>query len=109
MAKINCEVSNCSHNNSGMCYANIVSIVGSSAQKENDTCCSSFLNDLTYAELTNDIFESDACDSLKCSAETCAHNKNKLCTLENIQVSGSNAEYYTQTDCASFFNKDVKV
>ena len=44
MAKISCEVPNCSHNNSGVCHANLVGIVGSSAQKENDTCCSSFLN-----------------------------------------------------------------
>ena len=32
MAKIDCEVTNCSHNKSGECYANCVDIVGSSAK-----------------------------------------------------------------------------
>jgi len=109
MEKINCEVTNCSHNDSGICHANIVGIVGSSAQRENDTCCSSFLNELTYAHLTNNALESGACDSLKCSVVTCAYNSNHLCTLEEIKIKKKNADYYTQTDCASFFNKEVKV
>lgn len=109
MVRIRCEVTNCSHNDAGICHANTVDIVGSSAQKENDTCCSSFLNELTYGQLTNNILEEGACNSLKCSAVTCAYNRNKLCTLDNIEVSGNNVDYYTQTDCASFFNKEVKV
>ena len=55
------------------------------------------------------MFESGTCDSLTCNAATCAHNDNNLCTLEQIQVSGNHVDYYTQTDCASFFNKEVKV
>lgn len=109
MVKIDCEVSNCSHNNGGICYANAVGIVGSSAQTENDTCCSSFLHERIYAKLTNDKSETGACDRLTCSVGTCAYNNNHLCTLDNIQVTGSQSEYYTQTDCGSFFNKEVKV
>lgn len=109
MARISCEVSNCSHNDTGICHANIVDIVGSSAQKENDTCCSSFLHERTYSQLTNDVFQSGPCERLKCSAVTCAYNSSHLCTLENIEVTGNHADYYTQTDCASFFNKEVKV
>jgi hypothetical protein len=102
MAKINCEVTNCSHNNAGECYANCIDIVGSSAKKEYDTCCGSFLNNLTYSELTNNTLSAGSCDCLKCTVETCKFHDNHLCTLDHIQVSGQGAQYYTQTDCSSF-------
>lgn len=102
MARINCEVIKCSHNKSGVCFANCVDIVGNSAVKENDTCCGSFLNKLLYSELTNNVLSSGSCDCLKCSVETCTYNDNKLCSLETIQVSGDSVEYYTQTRCSSF-------
>lgn len=109
MTKISCEVSNCSHNAKGVCYANMVDIAGGSGKTEDDTCCSSFLHERIYAQLTNEAFQSVACDRLQCRAVTCAYNSQQLCTLEQIQVTGEQAEYYTQTDCASFFNKEVKV
>lgn len=102
MAKINCTVGNCSHNKSGVCYANCVAIVGSSAARDFDTACGSFLNKLHYAELTNNTLGSGSADCLTCSVESCRYNKNELCTLDSIQVSGENAEYYTQTACFSF-------
>lgn len=102
MAKINCEVINCSHNNSGICYANCIDIVGNSATKDSHTNCGTFLNRLHYAELTNNVLSSGSCDCLKCVVETCSYNDNKLCQLGSITVSGDNVEYYTQTKCASF-------
>ena len=102
MARINCYVSECSHNKVGECYANCVDIVGSSASKDVDTCCGSFLNKLHYAELTNNTLSSGSCDCLKCTVDNCALNNNHLCTLDNIQVSGEKAEYHTQTKCDSF-------
>ncbi|MBP2652006.1 MAG: hypothetical protein H6Q74_2831 [Firmicutes bacterium] len=102
MAEINCDVGNCSHNQSGMCYANCVDIVGGSAEKSGDTCCSSFLNHLTYSELTNNTSGSGTAKYLNCSANTCVYNDNNLCSLDSIKVNGNQVEYYTQTDCASF-------
>lgn len=102
MAKIGCRVTACSHNHSGVCYANCVDIVGSSAKKDSETCCGSFLNKLVYSELTNNTLSSGSCDCLKCTVETCTFNRNNLCVLESIQVSGENVEYHTQTECASF-------
>ena len=102
MARINCSVANCSHNSTGLCYANSIDIVGSSARKDYDTCCGSFLNKLHYSELTNNTLSSGPCDYLKCTVETCSFNSNKLCTLDNIQVSGQKVEYHTQTECDSF-------
>jgi hypothetical protein len=106
MPKINCEVTKCSHNNSGVCYANCIDIVGNSAAKKSQTCCGSYLDKLHYSELTNNVLGSGSCDSLRCSVETCTYNDNKLCSLDAIQVSGNDAEYYTQTDCSSFKHKD---
>lgn len=102
MDKISCEVTNCSHNKTGVCYANCVDIVGSSALKDYDTCCGSFLNKLHYAELTNNTLSSGSCDCLKCTVETCSFNSNHSCTLGNIKVKGDHAEYHTQTECDSF-------
>jgi hypothetical protein len=102
VAKINCEVTNCSHNKSGVCYANCVDIVGSSSKKDDDTLCGSFLNKLHYSELTNNVLSSGSCDCLKCTVVTCTFNSNNLCTLDDINVSGAHAEYHTQTKCSSF-------
>ncbi|MBP2626664.1 MAG: hypothetical protein H6Q68_1375 [Firmicutes bacterium] len=102
MTTINCQVTVCSHNKSGVCYANCVDIVGSSAMEDYDTCCGSFLNKLHYAELTNNTLSSGSCDCLKCTVETCTFNNNNLCKLDNIQVSGEKVYYYTQTACDSF-------
>jgi hypothetical protein len=102
MAKINCKVTNCSHNQSGECYANCIDIVGSSAKKECDTCCGSFLDNRHYSELTNNTLSMGSCDCLKCTVETCTYNENRLCSLDQIQVGGQRVEFYTQTECSSF-------
>lgn len=108
MAKIDCDVINCSHNKSGECYANCVDIVGNASVREHDTSCGSYLNKLHYSELTNNVLSSGSCDCLKCMVETCTYNENKLCSLGHIHVSGDQAEYYTQTKCASFKHRDSK-
>ncbi|TWH44925.1 DUF1540 domain-containing protein [Sporomusa sp. KB1] len=102
MAKINCTVTSCSHNNSGICYANCVDIVGNSATEQSHTCCGSYLNKLHYSQLTSNVLNSGSCDCLKCAVETCIYNDNKLCRLDTIQVSGDKVEYHTQTECDSF-------
>lgn len=102
MAKIRCGAATCSHNRSGVCYANCIDIVGGAANRGLDTACGSFLNKLHYSELTNNILGSGSCDCLKCMVATCRFHSNQLCTLDDIEVSGENAEYYTQTACHSF-------
>ncbi|SFD13654.1 DUF1540 domain-containing protein [Clostridium uliginosum] len=102
MQKINCNVNNCSHNNSGTCYANRVDIGGKSAQKDCDTCCGSFLDEKNYGDLTNNTNNPGECDCLVCNVETCTHNCNKLCNLSSINVNGANPNMYTETNCKSF-------
>lgn len=105
MNKINCDISSCSHNNSGVCYSNRVDIGGTSAISSCGTCCGSYLNRDLYSDLTSNTNGSGQCDCLVCSAENCSYNKNKCCTLSSISVSGSNPTVYSETQCASF---DIK-
>ena len=106
MEKINCDVTNCSHNKSGLCYSNRVDIGGMSAATEGATCCGSFLNESHYSDLTSNTNSNGKCDALTCNVETCAHNSNKLCKLDAIQVSGDGSQIYTTTRCSSFDTKE---
>jgi len=102
MERINCDVHNCSHNNSGVCFSNRIDIGGISANSDSGTCCGSFLNKSLYSALTNNTNSTAQCDSLICKVENCTYNSNKLCDLKSINVSGSKAQMYSETECASF-------
>lgn len=105
MQRINCDVTNCSHNKSGICFSNRIDIGGVSASSERGTCCGSFLNEFLYSTLTSNTNSKGQCDALSCNVETCAHNNNKLCDLNSISVSGEGVQVYSQTRCSSFDNK----
>ncbi len=42
---------------------------------------------------------------LKCTVQTCQHNKNFYCNLESIQVGGSSAKKAEETCCDSFVER----
>lgn len=105
MQRINCDVTNCSHNKTGICYSNKVDIGGVSASSERGTCCGSFLNEFLYSTLTSNTNSKGQCDALTCNVESCAHNYNKLCDLNSINVSGEGVQIYSQTRCSSFDHK----
>lgn len=107
MQKIICSVTNCSHNNTGVCYSNRVDIGGATASTERGTVCGSFLNKYEYSSLTNNTNSSGPCDALTCNVISCEHNENKLCDLESIKVSGTEAHIYTETKCSSFDSKQT--
>jgi len=103
MSKINCGVTNCSHNDEFTCFANVINVGGKSAKKDSDTCCASFLDAKTYSDLTNNVNEKgSACDAITCNVGTCTHNSNNLCTADSINVSGENVNLYSETDCLTF-------
>ena len=105
MEKINCDVSNCSHNKSGVCYSNRVDISGMTSSTSNDTCCGSFLDIQLYSDLTNNTNDPGKCECLVCRVTNCIHNENTLCNLSSIHVSGCGARLYTETNCESFEEK----
>ena len=105
MEKINCDVSNCSHNKSGVCYSNRVDIAGMTSSTSNDTCCGSFLDRQLYSDLTNNTNTAGRCDALVCKVETCTYNCNNLCELPSINVGGHNVKIYSEAHCESFKEK----
>ena len=102
MIKINCNVENCSHNKSGVCYSNRVNIEGNGAKDNNSTCCASFLDKRHYSTLTNNTNSNGSCDCLVCDVVNCKYNDNKLCTADSISVSGNNVNVYIETNCDTF-------
>lgn len=106
MTKIACGVGECSHNKAGECYANLVSVAGETASKDCETCCSSFLNQTVYSELTSSTTDKSACECLECSVKTCKHNEGCTCCLDHIKVNGDNVNSYSETQCLSFEAKN---
>lgn len=102
MAKINCNVTNCSHNKSNICYSNIVNIKGGKAKDACNTSCGNFLDERDYSTLTNNTNSDGPCDALVCTVQTCVYNKNEACTAENITVNGNNVVVYTEANCSTF-------
>jgi hypothetical protein len=103
MSKINCSVTNCSHNDEHTCFANVVNVGGKSAKKDCDTCCASFLDDNIYNDLTSNInMHGDECRSITCNVGTCTYNSDNLCNAESIDVSGKDVNLYSETNCLTF-------
>lgn len=106
MVKIKCEVTNCSHNNEHVCYANIINVGGSRAQKDCDTCCGSFLDSESYGHLTSNINSvGNPCEAITCNVGTCTYNSSNICNANFIQVSGESVNIYSETNCKTFRTK----
>lgn len=104
MARIGCNVLNCSHNDGGTCYANKISVNGKKARTSNHTCCSSFLDQSTYSTLTNNTNDDGPCNIIGCNVKTCAYNAGNICALNDIAVTSNvgRANLYSETYCSSF-------
>ena len=108
MPAINCNINNCAHNTNGTCYANKISVNGKKARTSNNTCCSSFVNESGYSNLTNSTLDSNPCNSLNCTVKTCVNNAGNICALRDVSITShaDNANLLSETYCggvASFF------
>ena len=107
MSKINCNVTNCSHNDERVCYANIINVSGGNAREETDTSCASFLDSLVYSQLNNNVnVPGHSCSAITCTVGSCDYNSNKLCKADSIKVNGNNANLYSETNCSTFKHED---
>ena len=104
MPAINCNVNNCAHNTNGTCYANKISVNGKKARTSNNTCCSSFVNESGYSNLTNSTLDSNPCNSLNCTVKTCVNNAGNICALRDVSITShaDNANLLSETYCGSF-------
>ena len=107
MSSISCSVINCSHNDSGLCYANQLSISGKKSLTSLHTSCISFLDESCYSSLTNNTNDDRPCSTILCNVKTCAYNTNNLCTLNNISITSENIKVnlYSKTYWSSFSHK----
>ena len=104
MPAINCNINNCAHNTNGTCYANTISVNGKKARTSNNTCCSSFVNESGYSNLTNSTLDSNPCNSLNCTVKTCVNNAGNICALRDVSITShaDNANLLSETYCGSF-------
>ena len=104
MPAINCNINNCTHNTNGTCYANKISVNGKKARTSNNTCCSSFVNESGYSNLTNSTLDSNPCNSLNCTVKTCVNNAGNICALRDVSITShaDNANLLSETYCGSF-------
>ena len=107
MSTINCDVINCSYNDSGLCYSNQLSINGKKSLNSSHTHCASFLDEVEYRNLTNSTNSDGPCSIILCNVKTCAHNIGNSCYLNNISVTSENAKvnFYSETYCFNFNSK----
>ena len=107
MPAINCNINNCAHNTNGTCYANKISVNGKKARTSNNTCCSSFVNESGYSNLTNSTLDSNPCNSLNCTVKTCVNNAGNICALRDVSITShaDNANLLSETYCGSFRSK----
>lgn len=103
MSSINCNVNNCGHNDSGICYANKISINGKKSHTSTHTCCNTFVEE-SNESFTNNIDNSSNNTMIGCNVKTCVNNAGTVCVLSNIGVTTSapitNAA--SETYCSSF-------
>ena len=104
MPAINCNINNCAHNTNGTCYANKISVNGKKARTSNNTCCSSFVNESGYSNLTNSTLDSNPCNSLNCTVKTCVNNAGNICALRDVSITShaDTANLLSETYCGSF-------
>ncbi|MBE6022165.1 MAG: DUF1540 domain-containing protein [Cellulosilyticum sp.] len=107
MPKINCSVENCSYNQGKYCCASIINVEGKGANITETTCCATFLDRMGYSNLQVDAAcHSNELDAILCKVDTCVYNKDRHCSLQEIEVGAlTKPEVYTQTDCLSFDRK----
>lgn len=92
---LNCSATNCTHNNSGACFAGAINVAGNSATSTSNTSCTSFVEG-SFGSLTN----CSDCNCTKpehiiCQAEKCKYNENKSCIAENVKINAQDASCET--------------
>ena len=104
MSSVNCNVINCSNNDSGICYANKISVNGKKSRTSIHTNCVSFIEGSNSGDLTNGTNSDSPCSLIGCNVKTCSNNAGAICSLNSIAVTSevvrTNAN--SGTYCSSF-------
>ena len=101
MAELCCSVENCTYNNQCCCCKGDICVGGERAQRDEDTCCESFMQrrDGTY---TSSLEHPSRIISIDCEATDCVHNEDYKCTAEHVDIKGCGACDCRETACGTF-------
>lgn len=99
MPRLNCSVSNCSHNCDDACCLNQIGVAADHASSPEGTCCSNFIE---QTGATNSMESPNASLEVGCSATNCTHNDGCRCCADSIDIAGQGASNSVDTLCSSF-------
>lgn len=116
MNKLNCKATKCVNNNSGLCNATNIDIIGDYAHHSSDTHCYTFRENTVKSALSNlsnvnffgeikQMFSSGnsgIAPEVMCSARECYHNNGGRCSANNIMISGDGSRSMDGTYCETF-------
>ncbi|KYH35383.1 hypothetical protein CLTEP_05590 [Clostridium tepidiprofundi DSM 19306] len=116
---LSCSATNCVHNMSGLCSANTINVSGIDANTSSSTQCDTFAekglkNSLMNAANVNisgqfrQLFNSSSIEMspiIRCTAERCKYNENKVCNAANVQITGPGALTSSKTYCETFVKR----
>ena len=106
MAKISCEVYNCSYNCDGGCGLDSIKVSGKTATVSDETVCASFEDKHNCTKASCGICTT-ACNNsdVECSASNCKYNSSMHCTADRISVGCEDACCCSETECKTFNTK----
>jgi len=104
MPGLDCSVKTCYYNKENKCCLDGIKVKGAHADKSCSTACGSF-----RAAGENNFTNSCDCDmhptstsQIQCEAVNCQYNHKKICSAASIDIAGSNAKSYDDTECKTF-------
>jgi len=100
MTKIGCTVTNCFFNDRQGCTAPVIKVDGKKAFESRLTSCYTFVEQ--KPGIKSSVGDPYKETEIKCIAEKCEYNKDKICGASNILVNGKNAEVPEETCCSTF-------
>lgn len=103
MTKLNCNVKTCANNNKNYCCISSIYVGGKKANYSSDTECDSFIK--KNSGFTNSTYDPNPEVDISCEAENCMYNCDKMCTANNINISGLHSCCSGETCCASFISR----
>ena len=99
--RLSCSAMSCIHNSDHCCCKNEISVDGKDAKDCCETCCATF-SKRGEGTFQNSFETPNNALHIRCEAENCVYNQNKVCQADQIGITGGNANDAAQTACATF-------
>lgn len=103
MHKINCTVKSCYYNKEQFCQIETLHIAGKGSGTTEATYCHSYTAKESAHNKAGEGTLSGTTSCICCEVNTCVYNKEKKCSLSEIEVSSlGEVSDCKETDCLSF-------